>query len=373
MAYINNAMMYLDDETYQMYQDILNQYMEFKLRDEQANNLMMSFAGYGLVLSTDPYTPLEFWLSDKASELTFNYKEIQWRNREIARLTWDIEKVLNNAWLPQTIELFLSDPTNLANTEAILVILLDQIDAWAQDPNVNAINSIPIILSKGFEGLLGSDLSPELIHAGMFLSNLFNTIDPAEETLIQNWLVALSADFATTQTEDPGEVLILQGYLENMINTYFADVMDIPAALGTFLQSMDALKTQELLDQIKLMMILDDLDPSANNARVIIIANIIDILLSDNSFDYVGVVHPIFGIIYDINVLLENPTGGDKALLLGVLDSNYALILNQVPIIALFDLTIIKPELNYIQTFVHAIQTMVNTVSPLVGGQLPPA
>jgi hypothetical protein len=355
-----------------MYQDILNCYRDYLYYENELSIKRGDFVAThnSVMTSFDEYYAISDYLNDKSGELMYPYMNIDWLQREVNRLENKIREIEDMAWLPQTLEIMLGDPANVTLSEQVLAILIDQVEAWGENPDINFINSLPMMFDKGMEGLTAADISAELLHAGAFIQVMFGTIDATDEGIIEDWLLEAVDAFAETQTTDPSELSALQTYLETMVTDNFSDFLDIPGYIGDFLLTMDETKTQALIDQLVVLSMIDDSTPEGELAMVVTIAGIIDLLVGDGSLDYDSIYHPIFGIVYGVNDIMGNYLDGDLLVLRAFLDDKLDSIVAQAAIVALIDpATTNVGELAAIQLMVDMVDILGNYMDMLFDGE----
>lgn len=310
MSYLNDLFDYMNEEEFNMYSDILVSYELFKgfetdaqmLRDDFDNNY------YNLHTSFDEFYYLAEYIYNKAYEMMFNYMEIANYEQMILDYEYEIEEMMKMAWLPITVEAFLDDPANVALAEDILIILLDQIDAWAADPNLEVVNDIQMMIMKGPAGLTIADLSTEIQMIGNLLSNFFGTIDATDEGLIIDFAIALSEAYADTQY-DPSQAIIMKAYFDMKISEILPEIIDIPSVLGTYLLTFDEIKTEAVFNSVIEMFLLCPMDPNGEVREIINIAGIIDSAFGDDILDYESLVSPIVKIIFEVYTMNSTPPG----------------------------------------------------------------
>ena len=360
-TYVDYLLMDMDWEEKDMYQELINLYNNYlNLEDQLEWNLSDFASNYGYVMTvSNPSYSIFDYLNDNAAGLQGYYMEIIWRELEVERLERKIIEIEDMAWLPQTLEIMFADPANVTLSEEALVILIDQVDAWAENPDTDFIDSLPMILENGLENYSTADLSAELLEAGAFIQVLFGTVDLADEAVLEAWLLEAVDAFAETQETDPTELAALQTYLGTMVTDNFSDFLDIPSHIGTFLLTMDEAKTQALIDQLVILSKIDDSTPEGELAMVVTIAGILDLLVGDGSLDYDSIYHPIFGIVYGVNDIMGNYLDGDLLILRAFIDNKLDNIVAQAAIVALIDpATTDVAELAAIQLLMEMVENL---------------
>ncbi|MBI9009112.1 MAG: hypothetical protein JEZ05_03695 [Tenericutes bacterium] len=350
--YIDNILNNMDNKEREMYQDILNCFGDYMYYENELywkqNDFNNSY--YTVMTSFDAFYEISNYLNDKSYELMSPYMNINWLQNEVNRLEEKIQDIENMAWLPQTLEIMLGDPANVTLTEQVLVILIDQVEAWGENPDINFINSLPMMFEKGMEGLTAAEISAELINAGTFIQVLFGTMDLADEAIIEAWALEFADAFAETQTSDPVELAALQADLAAMISANLSGLLDIPAEIGDFVVTMDETKTQALIDQLMILNTIDDSTPEGEIMMVITISNIINILVGDGSLNYDAIYGPILGIVYDMNTINGYIPLDTLAVMDSTIGTSLDTIIAQAAIVALIDPATTNPlELASIQ------------------------
>jgi hypothetical protein len=363
-GYVDGMLWEMEDEEYEMYNHLFALYSGYLYQAnelEWKNNDFMNNYGY-IMTSFDTGYTLHSYISNKGSELMNYYIQMIWREFEITRYEIEIAEMEEMLWLPQMLDIMLTAPANVTLSEQVLVILLDQVEAWAQNPDINFVNSIPMIFDKGLEGLTAAELSAELLNAGAFIQTLFGTIDAADALVLEAWLIEATDAFAETQTTDSIELAALQAYMEAMVTSYLPGILGIPTEIGDFLLTMDEMKTQDLMDQLMVLAMIDGSDPANEALLIATTATIIHILVGDDSLDYEAVYHPIFGIIFGVNELSGNDLGVELMFMQDAIDGQLASIIMKATYVSM------NPnDMTEVLLLKQAVETLFSYITPFLG------
>jgi len=364
-AYTDYVLMNMDWEEYDMYYQLIMSYQDYINYDNELEEV------FEFVMMNENY-PLSSYLSDKAMALMSYYMNINWCQSEVNRLENKIAGIEDRAWLPQTLEIMLGDIANITLTEQVIVILLDQVDAWEQNPDIDFIDAIPMIIENGLAGLNATEISAELMKAGSFIQVLFGTIDATDEAILEDFIIEFTNSYATTQTDNLLEETAMQIYLSGVVTMYLTQILDIPEEVGFFLQSMDVTKTQALLDEIGEIMWLIPIDPNYDTRMTIQISRIIDLIVGDSSLDYSAIYSPILGVIYSVNGYVENPLPSNYLVVTGYLDTQIAAIIAQAALIGGLDpLTVSEAQGDLIEDLMSYVFDLGEYIDSILNPEIP--
>ncbi|XFA99709.1 hypothetical protein ACAG96_03770 [Candidatus Izemoplasma sp. B36] len=299
-------------DDYWLYSEIRDNYAAFINARDYADTLSFEYGnnfGYlDLAVSFDEFYPITNYIYNKAYDAQYIYMEIAEYERMIDEYQYEIDSMMNMAWLPETVEAFLDDPANAALTEQLLINLLDQIDAWIADPNLEVLEHLEMILKKGPAGLTIADLSTEIQMIGNLLTNMLSTVDAADEALLIDFAIALSAAYADTQY-DPSQAIIMKAYFDMKISEILPEIIDVPSILGTYLLTFDETKTEAVFNTVIEMFLLCPVDPNRDVREIINVSGIIDAAFGDNSLDYELIVSPVVKFIFEVYTMNSTPPG----------------------------------------------------------------
>ncbi len=331
-------------EDYYIYSDLANLYadMQNTLYDlnNQSNYFVMTYTD---LLTSDGYYYFSSFLNDKANaynDIFSNLSDLQVRYNYMYE---DLLMMQENAMKFQMLENFFADPANQELTISTLTILLNQIDAYSQDPNIQSLDFLLFMFNDkmSLEMLNADELSTAFIGAGQFIGNMFSTIDETDEATIKAFLGAVGAAYVSvTEVTDPVEIANMEAAIVATIDLYFSDIMDISTYISTFLQSMSVEKTQAVIDQIMNFTSIPEDEYSTINdqyAQVVAVANIINILVGDSSLDYTSIITPVYSYIYDINVIFGHVYDDDLNTMLTATLNQLDQIVLQSSVVAYID------------------------------------
>ena len=353
VEYMNNGEWYkVDDmlsnyyaDDYYMYNDLCILYQSMVDTQSELFNQAAYFESvYGSLLTSDGYSYFTYYLNDRANAYHDLKEMIEDFQVQLNYKYEDLEMLQNNSNMFQMLEILFADPANQDLAIDTLTILLDQIAAYAEDPNIQSLDFLLFMINNNkmpLDMLNAGELSDAFISAGQFIGNMFSTIDDTDETTIKAFLGAIGAAYVgTLDLTDPVEIANMNAAIVATIDLYFADIMDIPTYISTFLESMTFEKTQAVIDQVMIFTSIPNDEYSTINdqyAQVVAVANIIDTLVGDDSLDYASIITPIYSSIYDMNVIFGQVYDDELNVMLGAALDQLDTIVLQSSIVGYID------------------------------------
>ncbi len=348
VEYMNNGEWYkVDDmlssynaDDYYMYNDLCILYQGMvDTQSELFNQATYFESAYGNLLTSDGYSYFTYYLNDRANAYHDLKEMIEDFQVQLDYKYEDLEMIENNSEMFQMLEILFADPANQTLAIDTLTIMLDQIDAYSQDPNLQSIDFIIFMIDNKIPtDMSAEELSPIIISAGQFIGNMFSEIDETDEATIKVFLGAMSAAYVDAlDITDPTEAQNMKDDIASVIDLYFADLIDVPGYISTFLQSMTVEKTQDVMDQVIIFMSIPNDEYSTiedQYAQVVIVANIIDILVGDSSLDYTSIITPIYSSIYDMNIIFGHVYDDELNVMLGAALDQLDQIVLQASVVA---------------------------------------
>lgn len=359
-----------DSEESNMYYQLLNVYSNYNYRQAEMYALMNNFNNnYPMLITTIDYGyPITSYLSYRGEDYSYQAEGLFSTENYIAYLNDEIQRVQDSADFWMMLEDFFNDPTNLTLTENTLVVLLDQVEAYTTDPNIAVFDFIFSMMGKNPFEMPLSDLAAEANNLGAFMTTMFSTIDSADEATLNAFIDAMITSYFTANESDPVLAATRIADVTTVVDTYFSDLMDIPALLGSFFSSITEAKLQVVYDQL---MITGSLTGDGSDLEqlieVVAVANILDALIGDGSLDYVNIYTPVYGFLYDMNVALGDTPDIDKTTMLASSLSQMAAILTQIDVVVLID-TSAPTTQNYtdMQSLMDFVNSLGEYLAPLI-------
>jgi len=307
-SYLDDIFYYMDMEEYDMYQEILDCYEAWVNAEAYLMMIADQFqTNYpGISTSFDPGYMLPDYLFSRSDELSWLYMDIWDVEYQLMELETELEAALAMAWIPETIELFLSDAANEVLVEDLIIVFLDQFEAWSMDPNFEVFSYIEMLIKMGPNELSITDISTNIQMVGSLLTGMLGTIDTTDEGLLIAFAIAVADAYATTVL-DPVQAEIFSAKFEMIIIEILPEILEIPETVGNFLLSFDETKTEETFFSVIEMFIIFPMDPNGEVRETINIAVIMDVILGDMSLDYEALISPAVKIMYEAMVISGMP------------------------------------------------------------------
>jgi len=144
--------------------------------------------------------------------------------------------------------------------------------------------------------------------------------------------------------------------------------LDIPALIGAFLQSITVSDTQTVIDQIALLNTLPTEDADADNiVRIVAIGNIIAIMTQDETFDYTGIIDPLFGFVYDVKTAIGSEFLIERDDMVTAINTYLANLATQIDIVVLIDLeNLTEQNLIDIYELATIVQDLIGYIYPVI-------
>ena len=350
------------DEVRYMYYQMIDLYNEYLSAEYNYSQMYMSFNITYPDLETISYSGLMINFIDEQNWLDYILQGICQSEDDIAHVENLILDAEAGNWLLNAIDQFLGDPTNVALTEDVLVILLDEAEGLLY--NVDLENILMFVMQmdgKELFMLSPVEISEQIMNAGAILNSVFSTIDLTDQLVLE-----LFADTVieiiienTTDLVDPLEIAAFQAAATLILDNYFTDFFDVPGYIGNFLLSFDPAKTQAVLDQVALL----NMEPTGDSAvdeyiQVIAVSNLITILVGDESLDYGNLADLGIGFVFDVQVLMGFVPGETSAQVLLTTLFMVDQIILEAEAVGMIDVdTITLDQILAIQDLMEAVDT----------------
>jgi len=348
-TYLNEQLNYLDSEEYDLYNNLINLYIEHKNAENWLYYQQSYFdSNYSyLMTSFNPFYSMSDYLYSIALSEYYSAYSMQFENDYNLSQTLDeIARIEENAWVFQTIEAFFADPDGEMLAEAMLTLILDEVEALALNPDVKNLEEAIMILVMNFELSDASDITYIINAIGGLMGGLGTTFDEIDEAIILDFIhLVIESYVGTTGITDPVELQAEIDLWTGIVDTYFDGIMNLPTLIGAFLQSVTVDQTQSVIDQIAILNTLPTGDEDNDNLiRIIAISNIIAIITQDDTLDYTNILSPVFGLVYDVQAAMGTEFTEDNAVMLLTTLTYIGDIINQAELVALIDVDDILPE-----------------------------
>ncbi len=239
------------------------------------------------------------------------YNTYSWTMIMLDQYYYELVMMEENAIFLGTIYEFLAVPANVDATESMLLILLDEVDALTQSPDLKAFDFLAQFMFDHTQLAKYSpaELSAEINRVSVFFGLIFNSIDPTEVIEIEAYINSLADVFVDNLGfADPQDAIDLKLEIAGLVGTYVGDLLAVPDIISVFLASFDATKTEDLLMILEQFHKIDHYNDISDLQAAVIISQVI-VLLDDDSLDYDTLIGTVFGLVYDVALTTGYPGG----------------------------------------------------------------